>query len=99
VPLILRPTGLSPRPDANDWTIHDDGMMVGRIYEDHAAHLPEGRWFWALREAASDDHQAGVRTSGRAATLAGAKTAFRASYEAWLTWPAARRQDSDSGKA
>ena len=27
--------------------IHDDGEMVGRIYEDHAAHLPEGRWFWA----------------------------------------------------
>jgi hypothetical protein len=38
-----------------------------------------------------------VRTSGRAATIAGAKTAFRANYEAWLTWSAARRQDSDSG--
>ena len=53
---------------------------------------PEGRWFWALNEAAGDAHKAGVRTSGRAATLAGAKTAFRASYEAWLTWSAARRQ-------
>ena len=82
MPLTLRPTGLSPRPDANDWTILDEGVMVGRIYEDHAAHLPEGRWFWALNEAAGDAHEAGVRASGRAATLAGAKTAFRASYEA-----------------
>jgi hypothetical protein len=31
MPLTLRPTGLSPRPDANDWTIHDNGVMVGRI--------------------------------------------------------------------
>ena len=23
--LTLRPTGLSPRPDANDWSIHEDG--------------------------------------------------------------------------
>jgi hypothetical protein len=71
--------------------------MVGRIYEDRAAHLPEGRWFWALNEAAGDAHEAGARTSGRAATLAGAKFAFRASYEAWLTWSAARRRDSESG--
>src|ERR1700704_5822700 len=54
MPLTLRPTRLSPRPDANDWTIHDDGMMVGRIYEDRAANLPQGRWFWALNEAAGD---------------------------------------------
>ena len=97
--LTLRPTGLSSRPDANDWTIHDGGVMVGRIYEDHAAHLPEGRWFWALNEAAGGAHKAGVRTSGRAATLVGAKSAFRASYEVWLTWSAARQQDLESGKS
>jgi hypothetical protein len=33
MPLTLRPTGLSPLPDSNDWTIHDDGVMVGRIYK------------------------------------------------------------------
>ena len=69
--LTLRPTW--PRLNANDWAILNDGVVVGRIYEDHAAHLPEGRWFWALNEAAGDAHQAGVRTSGRAATLGGAK--------------------------
>ena len=95
MPLTLRPTGLSPRPDANDWTIHDDGVMVGRIYEDHAAHLPEGRWFWALNEAAGDAHRAGVRTSGRAATLDLAKADFRAHWEAFK----AAGQDSDSGQA
>jgi hypothetical protein len=69
--LTLRPAW--PRPNTNDWSVFDDGETVGRIYEDRAAHLPEGRWFWALNGAACDAHQAGVRTSGRAATLAGAK--------------------------
>ena len=69
--LTLRPAW--PRPNTNDWSVFDDGEMVGRIYEDRAAHLPEGRWFWALNEAAGDAHRAGVRTSGRAATLGGAK--------------------------
>jgi hypothetical protein len=92
--LTLRPTW--PRPNANDWTILNDGVVVGRIYENHAAHLPEGRWFWALNEAAGDAHQAGVRTSGRAATLGGAKTAFRASLDGYRAW-LARDSDSDQG--
>jgi hypothetical protein len=92
--LTLRPAW--PRPNANDWSVFDDGETVGRIYDDRAAHLPEGRWFWALNEAAGDAHQAGVRTSGRAATLEAAKAAFRASFDGYRAWLA---RDSDSGTA
>ena len=88
--LTLRPAW--PRPNTNDWSVFDNGETVGRIYEDRAAHLPEGRWFWALNEAAGDAHQAGVRTSGRAATLDHAKAAFRASLDGYKAW-----RDSESG--
>jgi hypothetical protein len=46
MPLTLRPTGLSRNPDANDWSIHEAGEEIGRLYEDPTATRPEITWFW-----------------------------------------------------
>jgi len=59
--------------------------------------MPECRWFWALNGAAGLAHRAGVRTSGLAAKLEDAKTAWRQGYDKWLDW--AGRRDSDSKSA
>jgi hypothetical protein len=34
------------KPDANDWSIYEDGVEIGRLYEDQQASRPENRWFW-----------------------------------------------------
>jgi hypothetical protein len=34
MPLTLRPTRLSSDPDRQDWSIHEDGIEIGRLYED-----------------------------------------------------------------
>jgi hypothetical protein len=31
MPLTLRPTHLSRDPEANDWSIHEDGEEIGRL--------------------------------------------------------------------
>jgi hypothetical protein len=36
MPLTLRPTGLSRDPNAKDWSIHEDGAEIGRLYEGSA---------------------------------------------------------------
>jgi hypothetical protein len=36
-------------PDANDWSIYEDGVEIGRLYEDRQASRPENRWFWSIR--------------------------------------------------
>jgi hypothetical protein len=41
----LRPTHLSRDPDRNDWSIHEDGNEIGRLYEDPTATRPELTWF------------------------------------------------------
>jgi hypothetical protein len=44
--LTLRPTRLSRDPNANDWSIHEDGVEIGRLYEDWTATRPT--WFWSI---------------------------------------------------
>ena len=82
--LSLRHTGLAP-PDPNrqDYVIIDDGREVGRLYEDRST-LPELRWYWSVLVIGA--HQAGIDTSGRAATMEAAKAAFQANYRRWLLW-------------
>jgi hypothetical protein len=48
MPLTLRPTGLSGNPHRNDWSIHEDGVEIGRLYEDLQGSRPEIRWFWSI---------------------------------------------------
>jgi hypothetical protein len=43
MPLSLRPTGFSD-PPRNDWSIHEDGAEIGRLYEDLQSSDPENRW-------------------------------------------------------
>jgi hypothetical protein len=40
-------TRLSRDPDANDWSIHEDGQEIGRLYEDRTARA-ELTWFWSI---------------------------------------------------
>jgi hypothetical protein len=48
MPLTLCPTCLSRDPDDQDWTVHDDGAEIGRLYEDLQTNRPENRWFWSI---------------------------------------------------
>jgi hypothetical protein len=72
--LTLRPSGLSHDPDAHDWSIHEDGDEIGRLYEDPTAMRPEIAWFWSSQSWGLRDTN--VRTDGRAATLEQAKADF-----------------------
>jgi hypothetical protein len=76
MPLSLRPTGLSRNPNANDWSIHEDGVEIGRLYEDSTATRPELAWFGAIIVMGPARYK--VRTDGRAATLEEAKAQFAA---------------------
>jgi hypothetical protein len=80
--LTMRPTGgHSPvYADQQDWTIYGEGHPVGRIYEDSSASTSgDLRWFWSITV-----YDAGIVTSGKAATLDQAKAAFRGSLLAWV---------------
>ena len=83
-PLSLRHTGLvPPDPNRRDYVVIDDGREVGRLYEDRHT-PPEVRWFWSIIVIGA--HQAGIKTSGRAATLEDAKAQFQGNYRRWLVW-------------
>jgi hypothetical protein len=87
VPLTMRPTGLaSPAyQDRQDWTIHDDGQPVGRIYEDASAGTPaEQRWFWSVTVYV--DPKSSIITSGKVPTLDEAKAQFETAWRRWLAW-------------
>jgi hypothetical protein len=82
--LTMRPTGgHSPvYADRQDWTILDEGQPVGRIYEDRAASTTaDHRWTWAITVYVWPD--AGIATSGKAATLDQAKAEFQRNWIAW----------------
>ena len=84
MPLTLRPTGGHARvyQDRQDWTICDDGVPVGRIYEDTSASAPDDmRWTWSITVYVWPD--AGIATSGKAATLDQAKAEFQRNWIAW----------------
>jgi hypothetical protein len=79
--LSLRPTHLSRDPDANDWTIHEDGIEIGRLCEDPTATRAENIWFWSIIVMGPARHK--VRTDGRARSLEQAKADFAAHWEAF----------------
>jgi hypothetical protein len=79
--LTLRPTGLSRDPNANDWSIHEDGQEIGRLYEDPTASRPEIAWFWSIIVMGPARDR--VKTDGRAATLEEAKADFQTRWDAF----------------
>jgi hypothetical protein len=82
--LSLRHTGLAPPElDRKDYVVTDDGREVGRLYEDQYT-PPDMRWYWSILVIGA--HQAGIKTSGHAATLEQAKADFQANYKRWLVW-------------
>jgi len=76
--LLLRRTGLSDDSDPNDWSVINDGVVVGHICEDLAVADPE--WFWSI--FASGPGPRRLAKAGRAPTLDEAKAQFRAAWEA-----------------
>src|SRR5260370_38949716 len=78
--LTIRPSGLSRDPNANDWSIHEDGAEIGRLYEDRQATQPENRWFWSITVLGPARFR--VRTDSRA-TLEQAKADFQAAWVAF----------------
>jgi hypothetical protein len=78
--LSLRRTGLSSPAyqDWEDYTIVEDGRVVGRLYEDRHS-PPEYRWFWSITVYV--DPKLVMNTSGRAPTIEEAKAQFLASWE------------------
>jgi hypothetical protein len=59
------------------------GKAVGRIYEDGSASTPpEMRWLWSV--VIYVPPVAGIVTSGKALTLAVAKTQFESAWKQWL---------------
>ena len=82
--LTMRPTGgHSPVcADRQDWTVLDEGQPVGRIYEDTSASTSTDlRWSWSITVYVWPD--AGIATSGKAATLDQAKAEFQRNWIAW----------------
>jgi hypothetical protein len=73
--LTLRRTGLSRNPEANDWVVIEEGVEIGRIYEDFAISRAEVRWFWAHN---LPNARGQVSAHGRAATFEDAKAQFAA---------------------
>jgi len=70
----LRPTRLSDDSNRKDYTVHQDGEAIGRIYEDPAASRPELRWFWSITVLFPERSR--VKTDGRTATFEEAKAQF-----------------------
>jgi hypothetical protein len=79
--LTQRPARLSRNPRAKDWSIHEDGIEIGRLYEDLTASRPEIAWFWSIIVMGPARHR--VKTDGRAPTLEEAKADFQTHWEAF----------------
>jgi hypothetical protein len=95
MPLAFRRTGLSHDPNAADWCVIEDGIEIGRIYEDFAISRPEVRWFWAHN---LPDARGQISAHGRAATFEDAKAQFAAAVIASRAWcPPCKDSDLPSG--
>jgi hypothetical protein len=81
--LTLRRTWPDSPHRKEDWLVLDDGVVVGRIYENESAPRPGSSWYWALNSAAGEALQHGIRGSGLAPSLEAAKEAWRESYDKW----------------
>ena len=80
MPLTLRPTALSS-PAYRDWADYiarEDSRAVGRIYDDRHT-LPGLRWFWSITMYVNP--KLGITTSGRAPSLAEAKSQFLSNWQ------------------
>ena len=90
LPLTLRPTGLrnsAAFAHLADWSVIEDGEVIGRIYEQHAARSPEQAWFWSITALIPNPDR--HRTSGHAATFEDAKAQFQDHwFRAWKRAPA-----------
>jgi hypothetical protein len=81
--LTMRPTGLASPAYATweDWTVLDDGRVVGRIYEDRSQGTPrELRCRWSITRYVPP--RLGIRTDNKVESLAEAKQQFRRTWEA-----------------
>jgi hypothetical protein len=68
-----------------DWSVIEDGEVIGRIYEVHAARSPEQAWFWSI--TALTPNPTGTPTNGHAPTFA--KAQFQEHwFKAWKRAPA-----------
>jgi hypothetical protein len=85
IPLTLRPTGLrnsAAFAHLADWSVIEDGEVIGRIYEQHASARNEMAWFWSI--TALIPNPTGTTTSGHAATFEEAKAQFQDHwFNAW----------------
>jgi len=77
--LTLRPTGLSSDPNRQDWSIHENGNEVGRLYEDLQSTDPENRWYWSI--TLMGPARSSCQCEGRAPTLEHAEASFRNALE------------------
>jgi hypothetical protein len=83
MPLTLRPTGLqSPAyADRQDWTVFEDGCVIGRLYEDSSKSTAAGlRWFWSITRYVPP--RLNVRTNDKVGSLTEAEEQFRRAWEA-----------------
>jgi hypothetical protein len=64
--------------DLVDYIFIQDDRAVGRIYEDHQT-LPDLRWFWSITIYVNPKRD--INTSGRAASLEGAKAQFLSNWQ------------------
>lgn len=67
----------------NDYTVSIDGLTAGRIMLQPIANGAT-TWLWTITGPALV--QAGLSSSGNAATLAEARQAFRVQFDLWLEW-------------
>ena len=77
--LTMRSTGLSSDPNRQDWSIHEDGAEIGRLYEDLQARDPENRWYWSI--TLMGPARARCQCEGREPMLERAKAGFRRALE------------------
>jgi hypothetical protein len=66
-----------------DYTINDDRLAIGHIYEDRLA-KPDRRWLWSITVIGA--LHAGIRTHGYAATLKEAKANLQENWHQFLVW-------------
>lgn len=67
----------------NDYSVLIDGLRAGRIRLTPIAN-GETTWFWTVTGPALV--QAGLSSSGNAASLGEARQAFRERFDQWLAW-------------